>query len=69
MKVVKCGSRVKSVLTNIEGIVTAASIRFNSVSYEVSYFNNGEYKQVWFNECEFELSSTAKKETIGFKKN
>lgn len=69
MTVVKCGSKVKSVLTNIEGIVTAVSIRFNAVAYEVSYFNNGEYKQVWLNESEFELSSTHKKETIGFKKN
>lgn len=69
MTIIKCGSKVKSVLTNIEGIVTAVSIRFTSVAYEVSYFNNGEYKQVWLNESEFELSSNAKKETIGFKKN
>jgi len=69
MNIVKCGSKVKSVLTNIEGIITAASIRFNSVAYEVSYFNNGEYKQVWLNESEFELSINTKKETIGFKKN
>lgn len=68
MTVVRCGSKVKSVLTNIEGIVTAVSIRFTAVAYEVSYFNNGEYKQVWLNESEFE-TSTHKKETIGFKKN
>jgi len=67
MKVVKCGSKVKSVLINIEGIITAVSIRFEAVAYEVSYFNNGDYKQIWMNETEFELSSTAKKETIGFK--
>lgn len=67
MKVVKCGTKVKTVLSNIEGIVTCASIRFTSVNYEVSYFNNGEYKQVWLNENEFTIINGTK-QIIGFKK-
>lgn len=63
--IIKCGSKVRTALSNINGIVTAVSIRFNSVSYEVSYFNNGEYKQAWLNKEEF-IIIEGKPISIGF---
>lgn len=68
MKVFECGSRIKTSLSVIPAIITAISIRFNAVAYEVSYFNNGEYKQIYLNETEFTLED-GKKQTIGFKNN
>lgn len=68
MTIVKGGTKVTTVLSNIQGIVTGTSIRFEAISYEVSYFNNGEYKQVWLNESEFTITE-GKKQTIGFKNN
>lgn len=66
MNIVPCGSRVTSKLNNVEGIVTGISIRFNTISYEISYFSGLDYKQIRMNECEFTFSE--KKKQIGFQK-
>lgn len=66
-EIVPCGSQVTSKLSNVNGIVTGISIRFNNISYEVSYFSGHDYKQIWLYECEF--TTTANKEVIGFKNN
>jgi uncharacterized protein with von Willebrand factor type A (vWA) domain len=66
MKLIKCGSKVRTKVNDIEAIITAVSIRFDSVSYELSYFNNGEYKSCWLNENEFEAKGL-EKTSIGFK--
>ena len=66
MKVIPCGTHIKTKINSIEGIITAVSIRFKSVNYEVSYFSGQEYKQIWLNESEFEFFS--KRSTIGFSK-
>lgn len=68
MKIVKCGTDITTKLNNINGIITAACIRFNAVNYEVSYFNNGEYKQIWLSEAEFQVSNGSRKQIIGFNK-
>jgi hypothetical protein len=67
MEVIKCGSMV-AIKGNhdTDGIITCLSIRYNNVSYEVSYFNNGEYKQVWLVEDEFTLTN-GDRIKIGFK--
>jgi hypothetical protein len=67
IKIIKCGSKVTINLSAIEGYITAISIRFNAISYEVSYFNNGEYKQVWLHDTEFEILNKSNKQSIGFK--
>ena len=67
MKIIACGTRVTTKLNSIEGIITAISIRFDTVNYEVSYFAGQDYKQIWLNEAEFNF--TTKKETIGFTKD
>ena len=59
-----CGAMVKTKLSNIEGMITCQSIRFDKVQYEISYFNNGEQKTVWMNENEFETNTERK--MIGF---
>ena len=59
-----CGSIVKTKLSNIEGMITCQSIRFDKVQYEISYFNNGEQRTVWMNENEFETN--IEKQVIGF---
>lgn len=61
-----CGILVRSKYGNIEGMITAQSLRFDKVQYEVSYFNNGEQKAIWMNENEF--TTDVKKYAIGFVK-
>lgn len=64
-EIVPCGTQVTSKLSNVNGIITGISLRFNNISYEVSYFSGHEYKQIYMYECEF--TTTTSKETIGFK--
>lgn len=67
MKIFKCGTRVKTHIGNQEAIITAANIRFNRVAYELSYFNNGEYKTCWCNDSEFDPCVNYEKNSIGYK--
>jgi len=66
MKIYKCSTEV--IIKNIEivGYITAVIIRFNNVTYEISYFLNNIYYQSWFNEIEFELKNKVEKINIGF---
>ena len=66
--VIKCGARVTPKLSNIEGIITCISIRFEKISYEVTYFYNGDFKVVWCHEDEFEVGKGGDKQKIGFNK-
>ena len=66
MKIYPCGIIVQMKLNKTYSMITAASIRFESVQYELTYFHNGEVKTVWCNEKEFEHQLNCK-EDIGFK--
>lgn len=61
------GTRVKTKIGEIEGIITAATIRDLRIQYEVSYFYDGQYKNVWLDEYEFYLVDKGGKIVIGFK--
>ena len=67
MKVYKCGSEVVTKIGNIQAIITAACIRFEKVQYELSYFLNGERKEVWCDEREFSIDARQVHQ-IGFRK-
>ena len=60
-----CGATVKTKYGAIDGMITAQSIRFDKVQYEISYFNSGDQKTIWMNENEFETN--AEKRAVGFK--
>jgi hypothetical protein len=66
MEVIKCGSMIRTKLGELSAIITAISIRFDRITYEVSYFYNGEYKCVWLSEDEFSID-VDDKQKIGFK--
>lgn len=64
IKAFKCGSPVITKLSSIKGMITCIAIRFDKITYEISYFNSGEQKCVWMNESEFETKE--QKTQIGF---
>lgn len=66
MKLIKCGTKAITTIGKVEGVITAISIRFNTVSYELSYFTRDEYKTAWLNESEFTTESKGRNE-VGFK--
>lgn len=66
LQVVKYGTRVKTVIGSISGIVTGILIgENNSVEYRISYFNNGEYVFCWIDRIEFEIDAAAKPQKAG----
>lgn len=67
MEVFKCGTEVVTKSGKIEAIITAACIRFEKVQYELSYFLNGERKEVWLDEREFTTDSIGNKIPVGFR--
>ena len=52
--VIKFGDLVKIKLLELNGYITAICYRGEAVTYEVSYFSNGEYSQKWVEEFEIE---------------
>ena len=68
MNIIKPGTKARTVIGNIEGIITAVKITPDGVCYEFSYFDNGnEYKGIQLYECEFTVTDN-EKTTIGWKK-
>lgn len=61
------GTPVKTKIGEINGIITAATIRDLRIQYEVSYFYDGQYKNVWLDEYEFYPTGKSGKIVIGFK--
>lgn len=57
MELIKCGTKAFTVMGNIEGIITGINIRGERATYELSYFNNMEYKAIWLDVSEFETFS------------
>lgn len=65
--VLKCGTIAVTEVGDIRGIITAVSIRFDKIVYELSYFSNGDYKVMWIHREEFSVDDSAQKNKIGFK--
>jgi len=66
MEIYASGTEVIIKFGNIKAMITAATIRFGKVAYEVSYFWDGEHMTAWLNEAEFTVEN-GKMESIGFK--
>jgi len=66
----KCGTKVYIPALELYGYITAIEIQFNNVTYQVSYFWNGEYKQVWLFEYQFHEVDAEKDnlQPVGFKR-
>ena len=67
IEVIPCGTEVTIKMGKIQGIISAISIRYAAYAYEITYYNDGEYKTVWCNEKEF-TPGPHEKLQIGFNK-
>lgn len=63
----RCGTAAVTIIGHIDCTISAVVIRFDRIQYELTYLNNGEFKTVWMNECEFIVRNNEKKIAIGFK--
>lgn len=68
MKILPCGIRVTTIIAGHDGMITGANIRWEKVTYAISYFNVGAYNEIWMHESEFTINSKQPKRLIGFQK-
>jgi len=61
-----CGTKAIIKNGNVNATITAICLRFESLSYELTYYT-GEYKKEWCFESEFDVENGTVKQ-IGFKK-
>lgn len=64
MKILKAGTRVVTVIGNIEALVVGVSITMDTVDYKIRWFSNGEEKTAWLYRFEIEIAPV--KQTAGF---
>ena len=62
IQVVKCQTKIKTVIGGVKAIVTGICIRDDSISYEISYFHNGINATAWIKRYEFEVDFQEKKQ-------
>jgi len=67
VRVFPCGVPVITIVGSIEGLITAVVLRYEAISYEITYFYEGEQMTVWLTEHQF--FTKAKKKTIGYKQS
>lgn len=66
MEILKCGTLVIIKQAKIEGVVTCAAIRFEKITYEITYYLSGEQKTIWTHESEIEVKEK-EEYLIGYK--
>ena len=64
MKILKAGTKVTTIIGDVQAIVTAVSITMDTVEYRIRWFYNGEEKIAWVYRYEIEVSRP--KQTAGF---
>lgn len=64
MKILKAGTRVTTVIGNIDAIIVSVCITMDTVEYKIRYFSNGEERISWLNR--FEIEVTRLKQIAGF---
>jgi hypothetical protein len=66
MTIYPCGSEVVIKRPGVFGNVTAVMIRFELITYEITYYVDSIQQRVWVHEDE--IMKDGKKHPIGFKK-
>ena len=66
MNIYPCGMEAVIKRPLVVGNITAVTIRFEFVTYEVTYYVDGVQQRVWVHEDE--IMKDGKKLTLGFKK-
>ena len=64
MKVLKAGTKVTTVIGNIEALIVGVNITMDTIDYKVRWFANGEEKIAWL--YRFEIDVTPLKQSAGF---
>jgi len=66
MKILKAGTRVTTIIGNIDAIIVGVMITMETVEYKLRYFVNGAESTAWLFRYEIEVTTT--KQPVGFGK-
>ena len=68
MQIYPSGTEVKTRIGSIEGMITAAEIRYEHIRYEVTYLNvlDNTFLTSWHHESELEITGKTEKRKIGY---
>jgi hypothetical protein len=61
-----CGTMISTKLGGITGMVVGISVRFDKVQYEIQYIKDGEGKDIWMNEAQFNTTDKVEKIKLGY---
>ena len=64
MTILNCGTFIVTKLHKIEGMITASTIRFDAVIYEITY--GVDFKTVYMRRDEFDTVGKVKTSKLGF---
>ena len=64
MKILKAGTKVTTIIGDLQAIITGVCITMDTVEYKIRWFYNGEEKIAWV--YRYEIEVTAVKQTAGF---
>lgn len=64
MRILKAGTKVTTIVGDIQAIVTGVYITMDTVEYKIRWFYNGDEKTAWVFRYEVEVSRP--KQTAGF---
>jgi len=67
LELIPCGTEVILKRSEYSGVITGISIRDNRITYGISYYEIGVYKEVWFCDYEFLVGADVVKRPLGFK--
>lgn len=63
--IIKCGTPVMITAVGVKAMVSAYNFRFGRSQYGITYWSGLEYKEIWMDRCEFEITYEPKQK-IGF---
>lgn len=64
MIIYECGLRIIIIISGLPAMITGVNIKFDNVTYEATYYYDGEHRTVWLKEQEFTIEEIKK---IGYK--
>ena len=63
-----CGTEVVLKRSQYAGVITGITLRGERITYAISYWESGTYKETWFASYEFSVTAHTSTMKIGFKK-
>ena len=64
MKILKAGTKVTTIIGDLQAIITGVCITMDTVEYKIRWFYNGDEKIAWVHRYEIEV--TKPKQNAGF---